>query len=287
MLLYDAAQAPRPTYKGLPPRIPTTAYPSTFGERYLNVPIRYPVSLYRSPVEGGLLAEWPGGTPVTMLGQRSFDNHTDWELARDPVGNEGWIAAVFLSEQYTAADPPTPADYDYLSGIWWEGEIAICANPAGGPPGLDGDDFVVLVEDAAARWQQAANGMLPLVWHGRCASSPDARDDRVNTVGWSDDLGFAIAGQAWPDADAGVVREIDIRLSRGFFQRLVARDPSKSLRGCVLSTLVHELGHLLGLDHPGSRALPSSMQGVGASQCDKSQPTESDRANLLRRYGSD
>jgi len=56
------------------------------------------------------------------------------------------------------------------------------------------------------------------------------------------------------------------------------------LETCVFSTLVHELGHLLGLDHPRSRAVPSSMQAIGASKCDKGQPTAADQANLLRRY---
>ena len=99
-----------------------------------------------------------------------------------------------------------------------------------------------------------------------------------------DDLGLVIAAQTWPDAEHGVVGEMDIRVSRGYFERLRARDPARTLERCVFSTLVHELGHLLGLDHPGSRLLPSSMQGVGAARCDKGQPTASDKQNLLRRY---
>ena len=285
VLLGRPLESPMQGYRGLSPSVPEGAFPSHEGQRFLNLPADHTASLYRSPVDGDLIAEWPGGTGVVALGSRFFDGFTDWELVRDPSGNEAWVAALFLDEQYTAADPPADDEEEYLSAVWWAGEIAYCVNPAGGPPGLDGEAFVALVERAAGRWQEVTGGVLPLASRGRCESSPDTRDDRVNTIGWADDLGLAIAGQAWPDVDHGVLSEIDVRLSRGYFVRLQARDPRKTLRTCVFSTVVHELGHVLGLDHPRSRSLPSSMQGFGASRCQRGQPTASDRANLLRRYG--
>ena len=143
------------TYRGLTATIPEGAYPSTTGERYINLPTDHTASHYRSPVDGDLISEWPGGTAVMALGSRFFDGFTDWEMVRDPSGNEVWVIALFLDERYTASDPPVlPADAEYLGPVWWEGEIAYCTNPAGGPPGLDGDAFVALVERAAARWQE-------------------------------------------------------------------------------------------------------------------------------------
>jgi len=272
------------TYRGLKARIPPNTRPGQMGTLYVDLPADHTATLYLSPVTGGLYMQWPGGSRVTALGTNYFDGYADFELVQDPTGNQGWIAAIYLAERWTANRPPDPGDDDYLSGVSWDGEIAYCVNPTGGPPGLDGDAFVALVDRAAERWQEVANGRLPLVSRGRCDASPATRGDGVNAIGWTDDLGLVIAGQTWPNADQGTVSEMDVWLSRGYFERLIIHDPTKSLEPCVLSTMVHELGHVLGLDHPRSRTLPSSMRGVGAARCDKAEPTDFDRANLLRRY---
>jgi hypothetical protein len=219
---------------------------------------------------------------LLALGTSFDDGRAGWQLVRDPSGNEGWVADLFLDERHSALDPP--ADEDYLSSVHWPGQIVLCVNPDGGPPGLDDDAFVALVERALSRWQEVTDGALPFELRGRCENDPGALGDGISTIGWIDDMGLLIAGQAQPDADDGALGEIDVRISRGYFERLQARDPSRKLEPCVFSTLVHELGHVLGLDHPRSRGLPSSMQAVGASRCDKGQPTASDRATLLRRY---
>ena len=269
-------------YRGLRPAVPEAARPSRSETLYLKLPATHTAPLYLSPTEGRLVSEWPGGTPLMGLGRSFDDGHAGWQLVRDPGGNAGWVAELFLDKQRPAVDPP--ADEGYLASVRWDREILYCANPAGGPPGLDGDAFVALVERAAARWQAVGEGSLPLGPRGRCGNDPSALGDGMNTIGWVGDLGLVIAAQARPDAEHGLLREIDIRLSRGYFLRLQARDPAKTLQKCVFSTLVHEMGHLLGLDHPRSRMLPSSMQGVGAARCDKGQPTASDKENLLRRY---
>ena len=284
LLCQCAPRDDRPAYRGLQPTIPDTAQPVPAGPLFVNLPSGYTAPVYLSPTAGGLVAEWPGGTLMTSLGSRVDDGQAGWLLVRDPSGNEGWLAELFLDAQLSAMTPPSDQDYEYLGPVSWAGDVAYCANPTGGPPGLDGAAFVALVGRAAARWQEVGEGVLPLVSHGRCENAPTALGDGMNAIGWVDDLGLVIAAQTWPNADHDIVTEMDIRLSRGYFQRLQARDPGKALETCVFSTLVHEFGHLLGLDHPRSRAVPSSMQGVGASRCDKGQPTASDKANLLRRY---
>jgi hypothetical protein len=282
VLVRPAPAAAVPTFRGLEPVIPEAVQDGPVGLRYVDLPPGYWASLYQSPTDDRLLAEWFGGTELSALGRRYDDGRAHWQLVRDPVGNEGWIGDIFLSEQPPVETPPD--DEAYLAAVTWDGEIIICANPAGGPPGLDGEQFVALVQVAVDRWQRVTSGILPLRSAGRCEANPNQRGDGVNVLGWTPDLGLIIAGQAWPNAESGTISELDIFLSRAYFERLAAQRPSNTIRACVLSTLVHEIGHLLGLDHPRSRLLPSSMQAVGAARCDKAMPTANDRHQLLRRY---
>jgi len=282
-VVQPASASQLPGYRGLKPVIPEGAVASLDGLRYVDLPPWYVAPMYQSPVADELLGEWPGGTRVTALGMRFDDGRAPWQLVSDPASNEGWIAELYLDADAPVEEPPTAEAY--LSAVTWDGEITLCINPTGGPAGLDDDRFVALVEAAVWRWQRVTDDALPLVSRGRCEHDPNVRGDRVNAVGWADDLGLVIAGQAWPNADRGTISEVDILLSRGYFERLHVQHPERSLRGCVFSTVLHELGHLLGLNHPRSRLLPSTMQAVGASRCDKGQPSPSDRQNLLQRYG--
>ena len=271
-------------YRGLEPAVPEGSQEGKRGTLHLNFPAAYTTPLYLSPTEGELVSEWPGGTPFAALGKSFDDGHASWQLVRDPSGNEGWVTNLFLDEQFLTLEPQP--DEDYLTAARWDGEVIYCANPAGRPPVLHADAFVALVDRAAARWQAVGENTLPILSRGRCANDPSALGDGVNTIGWVDDLGLAIAAQAWPDMQHGIIREIDIRLSRRYFLSLQARDPMKTLQKCVFSTLVHEMGHLLGLEHPRARMLASSMQDFGTARCDKGQPTASDKKNLLRRYAA-
>ena len=105
-------------YRVLQPGVAEAAQPSKGEILYLNLPATHTAPMYLSPTEGGLVSEWPGGTPLIGLGRSFNDGHAGWQLVRDPSGNEGWVAALFLDVQRPAMDPP--ADEDYLASVRWD-----------------------------------------------------------------------------------------------------------------------------------------------------------------------
>jgi hypothetical protein len=213
VMIRPAPTGANAAHHGVAPEIPESAQASEVGLRFVNLPPLNRASVYQSPTVGPLLSEWPGGTEVAALGQRFNDGRANWQLVRDPLGNEGWIGEVFLSEHPPVDEPPTGEPY--LSSVAWAGDIVVCANPDGGPPGpgnLGGDGFVKLLDVAIASWQEATDGVLPMVSRGRCDHDPNQRGDGSNTIGWTPDLGLIIAGLAWPDADQGTLSEVDIML---------------------------------------------------------------------------
>jgi Matrixin len=158
-----------------------------------------------------------------------------------------------------ATDPnfPRPAGYHFQS---WHvtHTITICVDPEGGPrterPLLD------LVRDAVGRWQYVTGGKLPLVVAGLCPGR-GLHDDRNSVVGWSA-LSSPKIAQTQLSTHSDEVNEADITL----------RPDENPSAACLLSVLLHEVGHVAGLAHqaPGATSimLPGLSCGMLLSQSD-------------------
>ena len=90
-----AAAAPSPT-----PELPKLLIANTEGEG---------ASIRSEPATGRRIAAWPDGTEVTWLGEDRRVAAATWRHVRDPDGNDGWIAAQYLTEPAPTATA-TPTD---------------------------------------------------------------------------------------------------------------------------------------------------------------------------------
>ena len=131
------------------------------------------------------------------------------------------------------------------------------------PAGQDvtGEELVAAVQTAAAVWE-AADPVLDLVYEGTTDRSADV-EDGVSVVGFGDGteqdaVAYATVFRTGEDAEVDVLLMVE-----GI--RYVAQPCEQADGSCVPvehddavvdlhSVLTHELGHLLGLDHPDAAA---------------------------------
>jgi hypothetical protein len=176
------------------------------------------------------------------------------------------IAGIFVSALTVAGGSDTPAtdrNFPRPAGYHFQNwhvthTITICVDPDGGPrterPLLD------LVRDAVGRWQYVTGGKIPLVVAGLCPGR-GLHDDRNSVVGGSALSSLKIA-QAQLSTHSDEVNEADITL----------RPDENPSAACLLSVLLHEVGHVAGLAHqaPGAPSimLPGLSCGMLLSQPD-------------------
>lgn len=181
----------------------------------------------------------------------------------------------------TPTPVPTPALPPNPAGLlrWPAFPVHFCVSAAGGY--VNADQFTQAVESSFDAWG------APYVNDGAC--NPPRQDDGVNQIGWGA-LDDPPGGNVY---EAGltqtVSQECTANCDANDFVRLSEADitidpaPPAEFRGrtCLFSTLLHEAGHFLGLDH-----LPApAVMAAETSGCPQ-RITAADRAALSLRYGA-
>jgi hypothetical protein len=158
---------------------------------------------------------------------------------------------------------------------WSELPIRYCI--AGFPStGRVTEAFENLIQRAFTDWGVAS------VYDGVCAGQP-TEGNGVNEVGWaalgsprSSAAGLYEAGETRKELMGTTIVEADILLDpTAYLQPDTARDRTL----CVFSTVLHEVGHLLGLEH----SPPPSVMQTGTTEC-PAVLSAADRATVAERY---
>lgn len=176
--------------------------------------------------------------------------------------------------------PALPPNPDGLLR-WPDLPVTFCVSPdpnAYVPP----QEFVRIVEQAFGAWG------LPYRNEGLCG--PPVPEDGVNAIGWG-----PLGTQPEPGRtfEAGLTQtlatECTANCDPGDRVRLVEADitididPPETFRtaDCVYSTMLHEVGHFLGLEHLAEPAIMAPQ----TSECPQ-QLTPADRDAVRVRYGA-
>ncbi len=145
-------------------------------------------------------------------------------------------------------------------------------------------EFKKLTDRAFAAWG------VPSVDDGVCRG-PDVQGDHVNEIGWGTPPGAPPPGSrvteagvtltTYSECTANCRADDPVHLVEADI--IIEQSPPRQFRtpDCLYSTLLHEIGHFLGLGHLPA---PAVMQAETASCLTRLTPA--DVAALLARYGS-
>ncbi len=165
----------------------------------------------------------------------------------------------------TASDLP---EFEGTAVVHWEEESLVFRLGENIPPGIETSTVEDTLIEALRAWNAIECGGLDLRYQG-LTPLPGATGDGTNTIEWLSsgwtELGYSstapgITDVQYEKGEDGLWRivEADIYLNADDFDWIHSGDGSVEERD-ILSVLIHELGHAIGLMHPCE---PDGVQGA-------------------------
>ena len=178
-----------------------------------------------------------------------------WVKVRGRVGFEAWALTRTLKPnppfQENGRPVPTYAGQAKLTA-----PLALCVNSAAMPIGSFSEGLVVdTVNRAIGVWQAAAGGRIPLTNTGLCRDSVKKHQDGKSVVGFGsprDEKGKALLGMTHKRVVGSRIVEADVELSSSMLGKRVLNPAwlaDRSPTSCLSQTLMHEIGHVIGMGH--------------------------------------
>lgn len=153
-----------------------------------------------------------------------------------PPARASQAVAESITSGYDASRSTLMPEFKAISGVtsgWASGEVPWYYNAAEEPESLRGR-VEGLINSAAAEW--SAHCAVHFTYAGATAAQPSTLDG-VTVIGWN--AGEPYSGITFPRTSGGQMVEAGIEMNPN-----ITNDPE-----FAAEVLVHELGHVLGLDH--------------------------------------
>ena len=182
------------------------------------------------------------------------DGHR-WVKVRGRVGFEAWALTRTLKPNPPFQENGRPVPL-YTGAAKLTAPLTLCVNPAAMPLKSFSEGYVVdSVNRAIGAWQSAAGGRIPLANTGLCRDSVKKHADGHSVVGFGsprDEKGKALLGMTHKRVAGGRIIEADVELSNAMLSKRVLNPAwmaDRSPTSCLSQTLMHEIGHVIGMGH--------------------------------------
>ena len=215
------------------------------------------------------------------------DGHR-WVKVRGRVGFEAWALTRSLQPNPPFQENGRPVPR-YAGTAKLTAPLTLCVSPAAMPTSFSDGYVVDQVNRAIGAWQAAVGGRIPLTNTGLCRDSVKKHLDGKSVVGFGsprDEKGKALLGMTHKRVVAGRIVEADVELSNAMLSKRVLNPPwmaDRSPANCLSQTLMHEIGHVIGMGHAPEETVSVMTPGAVCVRITELPRADVQNAQLLYR----